>query len=199
MCKRDNVLRGYSVSGSPVISGGILYLPGSEQRVFIYTPQRFAPGSADWSIETKIRLHAFTPNYSDVLSSVGDSGERNWVFCVQGEVSTWQGSQNKAFHLFASTDNRSWNLINNGDAFGIGVLEVWRYVKLEKKSGKLAGYQKYDGTDNWITNGVYDYNYTGINTKVAFGGGFANRNTNCDIDLSETKIYIGGELWWRAI
>lgn len=184
----------YLISGSPTIVGNIMTLDGSATRTFIYTKERFTPGSSDWSIETKIRLHSPHTNYCDVIAAVTDNGERKYQITVEGSKSG-SGLQ---FNTYASSNGTSWNLINAKASFAIGVTDVWRYVKLEKASGKLAAYQKSEG-GSWATLGTSNYTYTGVDAKIAFGGGFANNCMNADIDLSETKIYIAGQLWWSAI
>lgn len=183
----------YLISGSPTIAGGIMSLTGQSARNFIYTKEAFAPGSADFSIETSVRYNSFI-SYRDVLASVNADGSRLYSIALQGFVSSGSLSN----RLYLSSNGTSWNKMNGTRHVGTGVTGEWRDIKVERASNVFRVYIRVRGGE-WAYNGQSTVTGITFNSPIAFGGGFANGEIDGDIDLAETKIYIGGALWWSAI
>ena len=183
----------YLISGSPTIANGIMSLTGQAARNFIYTNESFAPGSADFTIQTSVRYNSFI-SYRDVLASVNADGSRLYSIALQGIVSSGSFSN----RLYLSSNGTSWNKMNGALRVGTGVTGEWRDIKVERASNVFRVYIRARGGE-WAYNGQSTVTGITFNSPIAFGGGFANGEIDGDIDLAETKIYIGGSLWWEAI
>ena len=183
----------YRISGSPTIANGIMSLTGQSARNFIYTNESFAPGSADWTIQTSVRYNSFI-SYRDVFASVNADGSRLYSIALQGVVSSGSLSN----RLYLSSNGTSWNKMNGTRRVSTGVTGEWRDIKVECASNVYRVYIRARGGE-WSYNSQSTVTGITYNSPIAFGGGFANAEIDGDIDLAETKIYIGGSLWWEAI
>lgn len=183
----------YLISGSPTIANGIMSLTGQAARNFIYTKEAFAPGSADFTIQTSVRYNSFI-DYRDVFASVNDDGSRLYSIALQGIVSNGSLSN----RLYLSSNGTSWNKMNGTRRANTSITGEWRDFKVERASNVFRVYIRARGGD-WTFSGSSTVTGITFNSPIAFGGGFANAEMDGDIDLAETKIYIDGSLWWEAI
>lgn len=180
----------FRIFGSPTIANGIMSLTGQSERNFIYTKDAFAPGSADFSIQTSVRYNSFQ-SYRDVFASVNDDGSRLYSIVLQSVVSNGVLSN----RLYLSSNGTSWNKMNGTRRVNTSVTGEWRDFKVERVSNVFRVYIRERGGE-WAFSGSSTVTGITFNSPIAFGGGFANAELNGDIDLTETKIYIGGQLWW---
>lgn len=183
----------YLISGSPTIAGGIMSLTGQSARDFIYTKEAFAPGSADFTIQTSVRYNSFL-DYRDVFASVNADGSRLYSIALQGVIANELLSN----RLYLSSNGTSWNKMNGTRRVNTGITGAWRDIKVERASNVYRVYIRSRGGE-WSYSGSSTVTGITYNCRIAFGGGFANVEIDGDIDLAETKIYIGGALWWSAI
>lgn len=180
----------FRICGSPTLADGIMSLTGKAERNFIYTNGVFAPGSSDFIIQTSVRYNSFI-SYRDVLSAVTDDGERLYSIALQGVVSSGALSN----RLYLSSNGTSWDKMNGTRRVSTGVTGEWRDIKIERVNNVFRVYVRARG-GNWSYNGQSTVTGITFNSPIAFGGGFSNGEIDGDIDLMETKIYIGGQLWW---
>lgn len=183
----------YRISGSPTIANGIMSLTGQSARNFIYTNESFAPGSADFTIQTSVRYNSFI-SYCDVFASVNDDGSRLYSIVLQGVVSSGSLSN----RLYLSSNGTSWNKMNGTRRANTSVTGEWRDFKVERVNNVYRVYIRARGGE-WTYSSQSTVTGITFNSPIAFGGGFANGEIDGDIDLAETKIYIDGSLWWSAI
>lgn len=183
----------YLVYGNPTING-TSYIPDTSAKGFIYTDQPFDPGTNGWIIQTKIKINTSTA-YKDIISSVNSNGDRQYSITAQFN----EENQNRTYALYLSSNGTSWNL-SGGKPIGTMTAGTWRVFQIVcTRSGSNYLYKMgYPELSSWSAN-------LPLNTHplwgkyISFGGGFANTSIDCEIDLSETKIWIGGNLWWEAI
>lgn len=193
MMAAEGPLRGYLINGTPTINGGIMSLTGQSERNFIYTNEAFAPGSADFTIQTSVRYNSFI-DYRDVFASVNPDGSRLYSIALRGVISNNQISN----RLYLSSNGTSWDKMNGARRVNTNVTGVWRDIKVERVSDVFRVYIRNRG-GSWAHSNQNTVTGITFNSQIAFGGGFANGEIDGDIDLSMTFITIGGKLWWSAI
>lgn len=191
----------YLISGAPTINGTIMTMPAIDgSRDFIYTPERFAPGSSDWSIETAVRYHSFAMNNTDLFATVTDDGARNYSITLQNDTNHTSAKDSYRSHLYLSSNGTSWNKMSGTKYVTASLLETWYGMRVTKIGNAFrVQIRNISSGGNWGDNGSQTITGITFNSRVAFGGGFANRSLNADFDLAYTKIYIDGSLWWEAI
>lgn len=183
----------YLIAGSPSITDNIL-VPDSAGRGFIYTDQPFDPGTNGWIIQTKIKINTSTA-YKDIISSVNSNGDRQYSITAQFN----EENQNRTYALYLSSNGTSWNL-SGGNPIGTMTAGTWRVFQIVcTRSGSNYLYKMgYPELSSWSGN-LTKNTHPLWGKYISFGGGFANTSIDCEIDLSETKIWINGSLWWEAI
>lgn len=183
----------YKICGSPTIADGIM-TPDTADRGFIYTDQPFDPGTNGWIIQTKIKINTSTA-YKDIISSVNSNGDRQ--YSVGAQFGTQDN--NARYGLYLSSNGTSWN-IANFSPHGTMTAGTWRVFQIVcTRSGSNYLYKMgYPELSSWSEN-LTKNTHPLWGKYISFGGGFANTSIDCEIDLSETKIWIGGNLWWEAI
>lgn len=188
------VLTGWDVVGTPSITNNILTCSDGN---FIKTPEVFTPSSSNWKIVVKYRFTSSFSGYADVLGGVDDSNASYRTVLLEHQTS----SMRKAA-LYSSSNGNAWDISDGNNLVANLPVDVttntWIWMSIE-----------YDGTDYTLKYSLDGENYTTGATKtstskvqggypVAFG---LKRNAvlSGEIDLSECKIYIGGDLWWEAV
>lgn len=187
-------LTGYQSFGSPVISGNIFQKSQSGSgRNFVYTPQVFNPGAGhSWIIQTKVIINT-AASYKNIIATpnISTGGMAYSIVCQ-----TNTSSSNRGFGLYLSTNGTSWNLLNKG-CTGSMPTGSWALFQIvcDYNNGNYTYKQGYPQGGSWTASvtktspPIYGY-YVGFGVAEAMAA---------DFDLSETKIWIDGELWWRAV
>ena len=181
----------YLVYGSPTISGNT-YTPDLNAKGFIYTNQPFNPGESEWIIQTKIKINNGVA-WRDIIASVDISGNRQYSIVVQ--TSNTSGG----YGLYMSSNGTSWNIASNNPSGTIS-LATWRVFQIVcTRSGSNYVYKMgFPELGTWTANRILAAHPI-FGKYISFGGGFSSVGLDCDIDLTETKIWVGGNLWWEAI
>lgn len=209
-CKMDTLLRrrfmisaggvtpptpsvNYLVFGNPSIQGNILH-PDLNSRNFIYTDEPFDPGTQEWIIQTKIKINTAIANKVFIASVDGDG-----VFQYSIFVMTDSGSGNTSFKLYLSSNGTSWNLLNGGcqGSMGAGTYRVFQIVCTRSGSNYIykMGFPEIPAWTQTVSKTTHPL----FGKRISFGGGANSYGLDADFDLSETKIWINGSLWWEAI
>lgn len=183
----------YLIFGNPTING-TSYIPDTSAKGFIYTDQPFDPGTNGWIIQTKIKINTSTA-YKDIISSVNSNGDRQYSITAQFN----EENQNRTYALYLSSNGTSWGL-SGGNPIGTMTAGTWRVFQIVcTRSGSNYLYKMgYPELSLWSGN-LTKNTHPLYGSHIAFGGGFAASSPDCEIDLSETKIWIDGVLWWEAI
>lgn len=183
----------YLVAGSPSISGDIM-VPDTTARGFVYTNKPFNPDTSEWIIQTRVKINT-SAAYKDIIASVDAEGNMEYSIVVQFDT----GNSNKNYGLFLSTNGTSWDL-TSATPNGTMSPDTWRTFQVMcTRSGSNYIYKMgFPELDSW-TSTVTKTTHPVFGKYIAFGGGFANTSADCEIDLSYTKIWVGGELWWSAL
>lgn len=182
----------YLISGAPTINGTIM-TPAS-QRGFIYTNKPFNPGEGvSWIIQTKLKFNSFAA-WRDVWSTVNSSGEST------RSIVTQVINNRRNYELYMSNNGSSWNIASNKCPGIFPVVGTWIVFQLvcTYSNGQYTFKQGYPEVPSW-TNTLTTSAHPTYGYNIAFGGGFGNNGVDADFDLSETKIFIDGSLWWEAI
>lgn len=183
------VQTGFLTFGVPSIAGQI-YTPNPSGQGFITTNVPFNPGAgASWKIQVKI--YRKTNTVGDIISTVNQDGSR--IDSVTAQTRAFQD-----YRLYLSSNGTSWNLGNG--AQGIMSLNTWHTLQLicNYTGSQYQFHFRYD--EDGSTTSTFTVSTPPLYGKyLSFGGGFENYGMDCDIDLSQTKIWINDQLWWKAI
>lgn len=184
----------YLIYGSPTIDGNS-YIPNLSSKGFIYTDEPFAPAAgSSWIIQTRLKLNSSNA-WRDIWATVDSTGAFVRKFTTQ--FNTYDSNKRYVFYL--SSNGTGWNVLN-AKCPGQMQPNVWYKFQLVcTYTG--AGYQfkqGYPDRDSWTSVSNVS-SYVPINCHVAFGGGAGGTCIDAEFDLSETKIFIDGSLWWEAI
>lgn len=183
----------YLVYGSPTING-TSYSPDKTARGFIYTDTPFDPGTYGWVIQTRLKINTAAA-WKDIIASVDVSG--NSARSITCQTNT--NSSNRGYGLYMSSNGTSWNVLNNQPTgvFPTGTWYTFQVVCTRSSSNYLYK-MGFPDTGSWTgqqqrtTHPVYG-------KYISFGAGYANLGIDAEFDLSYTKIWINGNLWWEAI
>lgn len=185
---------GYLISGSPTINNNIV--TPSSSRGFIYTNEPFNPKNGEsWIIQTKIKLKSAIA-YRDYIATVNSDGSVARSIACQSD----RGSGNRQYRLYLSTNGTSWNLLNTGCNHYVPAINQWYILQVvcTFENGNYSFKQGFPDLSDWSAIAAVSDHPT-YGKHISFGGGFSNNAPDVDIDLSETKIWINGALWWSAI
>lgn len=180
----------YLIYGSPAINGNE-YVPDKSALGFIYTNKLFNPGASEWIIQTRIKINTAVA-WKDIISSV-NAQNGAMLYAVVCQTNT--DSSNQGYGLYLSSNGTSWNVTSNSPKGAMGT-GVWRTFQIVcTRSGNKYIYKMgYPEQSSW-TSTISKTTQPAINNYIAFG-----RNMiDADFDLSYTKIWIDGSLWWEAI
>lgn len=183
----------YLIVGSPTINGNIM-IPDTSARGFIYTNKAFDPGTKGWVIQTKMKLKTAIA-WRDIIASVDSDGASKYSIVVEFNT----GNNNQRYTMYLSGNGTSWNIANNSTpgTFPLNEWMVFQFVCT--RSGSNYVYKMgFPETPSWTSN-LSKTSHPLYGRHIAFGGGFAGTSPDCEIDLSETKIWIDGDLWWEAV
>lgn len=183
----------YLIYGSPTISG-TTYIPNTTTKGFIYTDVPFDPGTSEWIIQTKIKMNTASA-WKDIIASVDIRGGRQYSIVAQ----TNTNNSNTGFGLYLSSNGTSWDVTSNSPKGQMG-LGTWRIFQIVcTRSGDNYIYKMgYPENSSWTTT-LSTTEHPIFGKHISFGGGFAGTSTDCEIDLSETKILVDGQVWWHAL
>lgn len=183
----------YLVYGNPTING-TSYIPDTSAKGFIYTNAPFNPGTSAWTIQTRIRINSAIA-WRDLIASVDANGASQYSIVVQ----TNTNSSNQGYGLYLSRNGTSWNLRSNSPTGAMGTGTWYTFQIVCTKSGSRYVYKMgFPELDSWTS--TYTSAYAPVFGKyISFAGGFDTVSPDCEVDLSETKIWIGSTLWWEAI
>lgn len=183
----------YLVYGSPTINGAS-YIPDKSAKGIIYTDQPFNPGTSAWIIQTRLRINTATA-YRDIIASVDVNGAAQYSIVCQ----TNTNNDNKGYGLYLSRNGSSWNLTSNSPTGAMGIGTWYKFqIVCTRSSSRYVYKMGFPDLDSWTSS--ITKSYAPIFGKyISFGGGFNGLGIDAEFDLSETKIWIGGSLWWEAI
>ena len=184
---------GYLEVGTPSITSNILTCSDGN---FIKTLEPFSPADSSWKITSKYKKT--TPGtslsgYSDIFGSV-DSNDASYR-SVLYELNNTQGTH---MGVFLSSNGTSWDIQGTATAIDVPDPEVWIWVEMSFDGANYYCKISTDG-ETWSTV------YTKASTTAIIGGypmAFGlkrNEYFKGDIDLTECKIWINDQLWWRAV
>lgn len=183
----------YLVYGSPTING-TSYSPDMTARGFICTDEPFDPGTSGWVIQTRLKINTAVA-WKDIISSVDANGASARSITCQ----TNTNSSNKGYGLYLSSNGTSWNVTSNQPTgtFPTGTWYTFQIVCT--RSGSNYYYKMgYPDTGSW-TGQTQRTAAPVFGRYISFGAGYANLGIDAEYDLSYTKIWINGNLWWEAI
>lgn len=186
---------GYLTYGTPNISNNVL-TPSTDGYVKTSIPLDF--GNNSWTIRLKLHtLSAGANNYSNVLSSIAAEGDNVVVKMIT--IQNVSGASGKSNTLFLSSDGSNWN-ISSAQTFD---LELNTDYYLEIAFDGTNSYTVKSSTDGstWTTlKTVTSSNKLHSGAYLAFGATTATTGAyGGTIDLSEAKIFVNGNLWWKAV
>lgn len=181
----------YLVFGNPTFDGNI-YTPNPNALGFVYSNEEFNPGAGhSWVIQTRIKLKSATA-WKDIISSINDA-DGSMSYSIVSQLTNQD--DNRKYTLFVSGNGTSWNLAN-AECSGLFPFGTWKTFQIvcNYSSGTYTFKQGFPDTGDW-TNSYSSQSAPMYGKHIAFG-----RNMiDADFDLSETKIWIDGQLWWEAI
>lgn len=180
----------YLIYGSPTINGNE-YVPDKSASGFIYTNKLFNPGASEWIIQTRIKINTAVA-WKDIISSIN---AQNGAMLYSVVCQTNTDSSNMGYGLYLSSNGTSWNVKSNLPK-GVMSVNTWKVFQIVcTRSGNSYLYKMgYPEESSW-TSATSTTTQPSINNYIAFG-----RNMiDADFDLSYTKIWIDGNLWWEAI
>lgn len=169
--------------GTPSVSNGIL--TPSDNGYFI-TEEVFDPDDKPWKLRTKLYCTTRSSDYRDVICSYTLEGVAQRGLLLQATTDY--------LSLYLSSNNADWN-IGNTSPSGMFTAGEWAWYEVE-----------YDGTKYTISKSTDGENFTLKGTvssatpligdfAIAFGAKRNAEHFNGTIDLTETKIYLDGQLW----
>ena len=188
-----SLLHNFYVHGNPTINGNI-YKPDNTSNGFIYVNKPFNPSTIDssWIIQVKIKV--LNPvAWSDIIASTDVNGNPEYMLRTQFN------DQNGACQFdFDYSSNGEW----------------WNYSDISAKTLTANQWTTIQLKGNYNNRGIFyftqgfppsDWSAGTTATSgplygkyISFGGG-SGTCADCEIDLSETKIWINDVLWWEAI
>jgi len=184
----------FLVYGTPTISNGIM-IPDQNNIGFIYCNKSFNPQEQEeWIIQTKIRMLSNVA-YRDVISSVNAAGAS--IRSIELQQTTGRNAS-----VFLSNNGTSWNISNSNPTASLPQVNNSWY-KFQLVCSYVSGSSPYrfkfgyPDSGSWSSTKAFASHPT-YGVYISFGGGLT-RGINAEFDLSETKIFIGGQLWWEAI
>ena len=185
----------YLVYGSPSISNGIM-TPDQNDIGFIYCNKPFNPGDGiPWTIQTKIKMKSYV-TYRDLFSTV----EQDGTSVRSIEVQSTNSNSGRNYKSYLSNNGTSWNIRSGVTSGNLPQLnETWYKIQYVCTYSSNRYYFKagYPDEDSWTTS-TYSSSHPTYGKYISFGGGLS-RGINAEFDLSETKIWVNGVLWWEAI
>lgn len=181
---------GYTTLGSPTVENNIVATNGLGG---IKTPVQFTPGDATWDIIFRVKF--------DTLADWGTALGTRDVNDAQFKSIALQTRTNGRVYVYISSNGSSYDLLNGNKV--MGTPNNWIKFKLSF-NGSLynLSYYSNDSWVNWISKSgsskIYNNGQSGY---ISFGQWFDNGTfyNNMLLDLTETEIYIGGQLWWRPL
>ena len=186
-------LYNFYVHGNPTINGNI-YKPDNTSNGFIYVNKPFNPGTSNYSWVIQVKIKVLNPvAWSDIVASTDVSGNPAYMLRTQFN------DQDSAcqFDFDFSSDDVSWN---HSDTCSM-TLTANQWTTIQLRCGNGSG-TRFDFTqgfppNNW-SGGISGTTAPSYGKYISFGGG-SGTCADCEIDLSETKIWINDVLWWEAI
>lgn len=182
----NTVDTGYTSIGTPNITDNILTAGSSGA---IRTNNVFSPGSSPWKIRTKFTYSGSGNTYKDVFGSCNSSGTNSRGILLE---------KSTAVGLFLSSSTDSWDILNAGQTFNVASGSTYVY-EVEFTGTQYKSRYSTNGGSTWT-----ELTPTS-STALVLGGyyvGFGisrNGYFTGTIDLTETKIWVGGNLWWKAV
>lgn len=174
---------GIVASGTPSVSDGIL-TPSSSG--YFVTEEIFDPDDKPWKLRTKLYCTSRSGNYQDVICSYSLAGVAQRGLMVQGTTDY--------LSLYLSSNNTSWD-IGSTSPNGMFSDGEWAWYEIEYDGTKYTISKSTDGETFTVKGTVSSATPLIGDFAIAFG---AKRNANYfngTIDLTETKIYLDGQLW----
>ena len=190
----SGTLSGYTSVGSPTITDGILSVADGK---FVKSNVAFSPGNSPWRITCKYRNTSGTyAPYTDILGSVDNSNASYMSLLL--EITSNVGAN---ISMYLSSSGASWNIGNGNATETVNIpkgKDVWVWVDFSYTGSAYEFRYSTDGETFTLGKSYSSAAHIVDGYPVAFG---LKRNgyLQGEIDLNECKIYIGGQLWWKAI
>ena len=186
-------LYNFYVHGNPTINGNI-YKPDNTSNGFIYVNKPFNPGTSNYSWVIQVKIKVLNPvAWSDIVASTDVSGNPAYM------IRTQFNDQDSAcqFDFDYSTDDVSWN--HSSSSPMTLTANQWTTIQLKgnNSGGTTFNFTQGFPPNNW-SGGLSASSTPSYGKYISFGGG-SGTCADCEIDLSETKIWINDVLWWEAI
>ena len=184
----------YLTFGSPTIVDGIFSTSSSaSEKAFVYTNEVFNPGAGhSWIIQTRVKINTAVA-WKDIISTIKQSdGEMEYSIVSE----TRSDNSNQQYALYLSSNGSSWNLANS-ECKGSMYTGMWRNFQIvcTYSNGNYVYRQGYPELGSW-TSAITKTSPPLYGKYIGFG---TSLNMDADFDLSATKIFVDGELWWEAI
>lgn len=187
-------LTGYITVGNPTITDGILTVTDGN---FIKTPEVFSPGSSPWRIICKYKFTGNFTGYADIFGGVDSSNASARSFL-------WEinNGNKRVGGVYISSDGASWNIAGGSTGavknMPTAAATDWVWFEIYYDGTNYGARYSLDG--NNFTQGFSSASSLNIRSGEYAGFGCKRSGVfNGQIDLNECKIYIGNQLWWRAI
>lgn len=199
--KPNNFKPNYQIVGAPRIENGIVN--GFSQSSFLTLPNLFAPTLNPWEVSFKFNIltlniiQGIFVSVASAATAVSDSKGTVSAYGLQVHV----GANNKLLLYLSSTGN-TWNLSNA--LSGISTLEsnvdYWikliftgsGYILYLSRTGQFSGEETIEAT-LVIAEIIYPRYFL-----IGCNGSNFNQPLVGSIDLKESYIKIGDELWWNC-
>lgn len=196
----DYSVPNYAINGAPFVEPNGLVSNFSASN-YLTLPKAFSPNDA-WEILFKVNVGSIS-DYQTILASVASSTSAPTE--SKGTIGAFGGIHlliNSAYKLilYLSSINTSWNILNG--SLGSSILTVgtdyWvklvftgtQYILYLSTTGEFSGEETNEININSTTSLYPRYYMIGLNgtdSKKYWGG---------SIDLSQSYIKIGDEIWW---
>lgn len=182
----------YLTFGNPIIVDGI-FSTNTSGRDFIYTNELFNPGAGhSWILQTRIKFNTALA-WKNIISTINTSdGGMKYSIVSQ----TKSSNSNKDYSLYLSSNGSSWNILNSGCSGAMNT-DTWYLFQIvcTYNNGTYTYRQGFPEKGVW-TSTATSSTPPKYDEYIGFG---ASSSMNADFDLSFTKIFVDGTLWWEAV
>lgn len=181
---------GYIEVGNPTITDNILTVADN---IFIKSNQLFSPNNDTWKVRCKARRTEGLGSYGDLYGSVNSDNSS-----ARGLLLEFSNAQAGVGSMFLSSNGTSWDIATTSAQSYPSVTNTWIWYEMAYDGTNYTSKYSLDG-ESWTTAKTVT---SGSKLIGGYAIGFGlkrNGYYHGDIDLSECKIWIDGQLWWSAI
>lgn len=182
---------GYIEVGNPTITNNILTVGDAK---FIKSNQLFSPGDNTWTVRCKARRTSTLGSYGDLYGSVNSDNSS-----ARGFLLEFSRSDGGIGAMFVSSNGTSWDISTTAQSSFPSSSNTWILYEISFTGTTYEAKYSTDDGSTWTTAKT-------VTSSAKLIGGYAvgfgvkrNGYYRGDVDLSECKIWIDGQLWWSAI